>query len=188
MFDPFDWHWIVGGDDTRAWSSAAGAYVQSWPSDMVTRIASETELSDVLRKYGLDVPGLDDMKRDYKERIDNDAEAARMKFLTPGSGMAMTYQEKFAQAQGIMAMGETAANAMTESERNAQFPTLSASVGIEGDTIWECSQLVLTKYAQFAQLSRMIEKSRLTGKAAVGAASNAADVRAAYEAVTWPTP
>jgi hypothetical protein len=27
VFTPRDWFWIVGGDETRAWSSAAAAYV-----------------------------------------------------------------------------------------------------------------------------------------------------------------
>ena len=55
-FNPSDWHWIVGGDTSQAWSSAANAYVQSWPQFEVTRIANEEELADVLRRYGLRGP------------------------------------------------------------------------------------------------------------------------------------
>lgn len=55
-FDPLNWFWIVGGDESRAWSSAASAYVQQWPPDSLTRIASEDELSDVLAAYGLKGP------------------------------------------------------------------------------------------------------------------------------------
>ncbi len=29
-YNPSDWFWIVGGDESRAWSSAAGAYVGVW--------------------------------------------------------------------------------------------------------------------------------------------------------------
>lgn len=51
-YDPFNWHWIV--DETRFWSSAAGAYVDELPTGAgVTRIASESELDEVLAAYGL---------------------------------------------------------------------------------------------------------------------------------------
>lgn len=100
----------------------------------------------------------------------------------------MVYQEKFAQAQAVAAMGETAANAMSQADRESQFPTLSASVGIEAATLWACAQLVLAKYAQFAAFSLYIERARLAGKAAIASATDAASVRAAYAAITWPTP
>ncbi len=52
-YDPFNWHWTVDGG-TRFWSSAAGAYVDELPAGAgVTRIASESELDEVLAAYGL---------------------------------------------------------------------------------------------------------------------------------------
>lgn len=119
------------------------------------------------------------------KQVDADAEAKRQKYLTPGAGMAMTYQEKHAQARAVDALGQTAANALTEAEREEQFPTLSASVGIEGATLWDCAQLVIQKYEQFADLSRVIERTRLQGKKAISDASDVASVRAAYEAIQW---
>lgn len=56
-FNPHNWFWIIGGDESRFWSSAAGAYVEVLPEDAgVTRIASEAELNDVLAVYGLPGP------------------------------------------------------------------------------------------------------------------------------------
>lgn len=53
-YTPHDWHWIVGGDESRFWSSAAGAYVEQLPQGAgCTRILSEAELDDVLAAYGL---------------------------------------------------------------------------------------------------------------------------------------
>lgn len=118
-------------------------------------------------------------------RLDAVAEYRRMQYLTPGPGMAMTYQEKFAQAQAVHQMGEQAANALTEAERQSQFPTLSASVGLEAATLYDCAILVLTKYAQFAQLSHVIERTRLAGKKAISEAPTLEAANAAYEAVTW---
>jgi len=51
IYDPRDWFWIVGGDESLAWSSAAGQYVTEYPSDRTTRIGTEDELADVLRPY-----------------------------------------------------------------------------------------------------------------------------------------
>jgi hypothetical protein len=52
-YSPTNWFWIVGGDTSRAWSSAANAYVADYSADRVSRIASEDELSEVLRPYQL---------------------------------------------------------------------------------------------------------------------------------------
>ena len=54
---PTNWYWIVGGDETRVFSSAAGDYVpvsdptyQSWAADgtQPTRIDTEVNLGEVL--------------------------------------------------------------------------------------------------------------------------------------------
>lgn len=128
---------------------------------------------------------LDAVKTEYMGRVDADAEGIRQKYVTPGAGMAMTYQEKHAQARAVDALGQTAANALAEAEREDQFPTLSASVGIEGATLWDCAQLVIQKYEQFADLSRIIERTRLQGKKAISDASDVQGVKSAYEAITW---
>ena len=133
-------------------------------------------------------PSLDVVKAGLKSRVDDDAERTRLRYITPGSGMAMTYQEKHRQAEAVEDMGQTAANALSEHDRAAQFPTLAASVGIEALTLWECAALVIARYEAFAELSGVIEGTRLRGKKAIGDASDAAAARAAYEAITWPTP
>lgn len=51
-YNPSSWHWIIAGDTSRAWSSAARAYVPEYPTDKVTHIASEEELRDVLERAG----------------------------------------------------------------------------------------------------------------------------------------
>ena len=111
-----------------------------------------------------------------------------MQFLSPGVGQSLTYTEKHSQALAVHDMGEAAANAMTESARRADFPTLAASVGIEADTLWDCSQLVLTRYLHFASISYYIERARLSGKQLISIASDEAVAQAAYEAISWPKP
>ena len=70
-FNPLAWHWIVGGDESRAWSSAARAYVDTWPADAVTRIADEARLDRVLRSYGLPSPIItaDDVRAEASRRM-----------------------------------------------------------------------------------------------------------------------
>lgn len=56
-YDPFDWHWIIGGDESRYWSSASSSYVSTLPPDAgVTRIDTEQDLSEVLAVYNLPGP------------------------------------------------------------------------------------------------------------------------------------
>jgi hypothetical protein len=131
---------------------------------------------------------LDEVKVGYKRRVDDDAETCRLRFITPGSGMAMTYQEKHAQAQAVQDLGIDAADSMTDRDASQQFPTLFASVGIEAPTLYACAELVIERYELFAAVSGLIESARLGGKKAISDASDAASARAAYEAITWPQP
>lgn len=52
-YTPQNWYWTIGGDETRAWSSAARDYVAEWPEDHATRIANEVELYEVLARVGM---------------------------------------------------------------------------------------------------------------------------------------
>ena len=56
-YNPLDWYWFVGGDETKAFSSKSGDYVQvndatfvAWKlaGNAPTRIASADELAEVL--------------------------------------------------------------------------------------------------------------------------------------------
>lgn len=132
-------------------------------------------------------PALDTIKADLKRKVDYDAEQVRMRYVTPGFGMALTYREKHEQALAVMSLGQSPANSLTEAEARAAYPTLAASIGIEAPTLWECAQLVIARYEAFANISHDIERVRLAAKALIGLASDAAAARAAYEAIQWPS-
>lgn len=74
-WQPQNWFWIVSGDSSRAWSSSAGAYVSHTEADAdrTTKIASEAELNEVLRRHGLICPLLDgvivDAERDRRLQL-----------------------------------------------------------------------------------------------------------------------
>ena len=130
-------------------------------------------------------PLLADEKTRLKLAVDEDAERIRLKYITPGDGMMMTYREKLEQAEHANAQGQAAIDAMTTVEGEAAYPTLSASVGIEADSLWDCAQLVLTTYQSWATLSHNIEKIRLAGKKAIDDAASVDDVRTAYQSIDW---
>jgi len=135
--------------------------------------------------YTLTARALADVKTTYTNLLNTDAEAVRLKYLTPGVGQAMTYQEKQAQATAVLATTEAEANALTEAERTALYPTLAASVGIEAATLWQCATLVMARYEAFADWSNVIETTRLAGNKAISDATDVDGARQAYEAVTW---
>ena len=77
QYSPQNWHWIVNGDESKAWSSSKGSYVTEYPKDAVTRIDSEQSLSDVLRPHGLTLPAptQDDYASAIQALIDATAKA-----------------------------------------------------------------------------------------------------------------
>lgn len=179
----------VGHVHADRWSIVDAVYVDAGqPSPHHTEASRSSAYAngriEITRVWSLSKT-IEQLKAAYHAAVDADAERTRLKYITPGDGMQMTYREKFEQAQGVNAMGETAANALTEQQRLASFPTLAASVGTEAVSLWAAAQLVLQKYTQFAQLSYVIESKRLSGKKAISEASTAEAVKAAYEAVTW---
>lgn len=118
--------------------------------------------------------------------IDQEAEAHRLRYLTPGLGQARVYAEKAVEAQEIDRMGAEAADALTAAQREAMFPAVSASVGIEAPTLSASAALVLQHYAADALRNGAIERARLAAKKAVRAATTLEDKTAAWQAIKWP--
>lgn len=105
-YDVKNWFWIVGGDESRAWSSAVGGYVAGYPTDRLTRIASEAELNDVLRRYGLALPAptQDDYAAAIQAHIDTTARARGYNGpATLASYVASTAQAWATEAQAFVA-------------------------------------------------------------------------------------
>lgn len=154
-------------------------------------IAYDQEATDAQKAAAASVlAGFDPVspiKDKLKARVDDDAERVRLRYITPGVGMAMTYTEKKDQAVAVLAMGEATANALAK-HGAAEFPTLSASVPIEAPSLYAAAALVIAKYEAWAAISRGIELARLAAKKAINDASDAAAAQAAYEAITWPKP
>jgi len=121
-------------------------------------------------------PSLSALQAMLAAQVDADAEAARLLWITPGSGQAMTYEQKRIEAERMASDPEPQPEA---------YPMLSAEVGITADTLAAVGALVRGRVAVWTVIAAQIECLRLQAKAAVMAATNAADARAAA-VVPWP--
>lgn len=175
----------------RAVCPVVGVSIGQWDDASTWRIDYDPVATDAQRvAAAAALASLDlsqPVRSHLRRRIDEDAERIRLRYITPGVGMAMTYAEKKDQAVAVLAMGEAAANALV-AHGAAEFPTLSASVPIEAPSLYASAQLVISRYEAWAAISRGIELTRLAAKKAISDASDAAAAQAAYEAITWPSP
>lgn len=111
--------------------------------------------------------------------VDALAETERLKYITPGNGQAMTYQQKVAEAQAFKA---------TSNPQPSDYPILSSEVGITAGTLDEVADIVLAAFAQWQQIGAAIEGIRLGAKRDIDAAANEAAARAIVDAIEWPQP
>ncbi|AWY99590.1 hypothetical protein RHODOSMS8_00030 [Rhodobiaceae bacterium] len=122
---------------------------------------------------------LNDMKSDACARIDSEAEATRLLFLTPGAGQAMTYQAKDAEAHAL---------AQDANPDPANYPMLAAMIGLDGDTLEEVGETIRTRAAEWALIGAEIERTRQSAKQAVNATTTHEEIEAILDGLTWPTP
>lgn len=117
-------------------------------------------------------------------KIDDQAEAARLLFLTGGSGQALEYSATQADAQKALAVGGLPAA--------ADYPWLAAeqaalaAVG-QQVTINQVAQSVVATMQGWGQVGAEIKRIRRTAKLQIAAAASVADVIAA-SVVVWPHP
>ena len=145
----------------------------------VIRAAIDQWIADEKPVQPYEPPPLDEVKADLKARLDTAAENERLKYITGGSGQAMTYQQKAAEAAACLADTDP---------DPTDYPLLAAEVGITGATLTEVAQTVYDAHQTWRMIGAQIEAARLGGKAAIDAADTKEDVQAAFEAVTWPSP
>lgn len=138
---------------------------------------SDLDLADigVTRAPAPPVP-LAEIKRQIKAHIDRQAEVERARYITLGGGQAMTYQAKSAEA--VRFAGDHAPQA-------DDYPLLAAEVGVTGETLQQVAQVVINMHAQWQVVGGLIERARLSAKAAVDAAPDETVARAVVPA--WPS-
>lgn len=117
-----------------------------------------------------------------KAEIDRQAEAARRRFVTPGSGQLAVYLAKAEEARDLQVDG---------SPDPANYPLLAASIGIEGESLSAVAGVVLAQRAAWLTVAAAIENKRLGAKAAIDALADPPapeDLAAILTALSWPAP
>lgn len=104
--------------------------------------------------------------------IDRQAEKIRAGIITTGSGQAMTYLRKEAEARAWLA------------DNNAAAPFVEAEAAVIGRTIAEVAQIIVDQADAWLVVGPRIEAARIAAKRAVSEASTVSEMQAAA-AVDW---
>lgn len=121
-------------------------------------------------------PPLPETKAILKKQIDDEAEAARLRYITGGAGQAMTYQQKAAEAVVLLADVDP---------QPEDYPLLAAEIGITAATLLGVAQVVFEAHQGWRQIGAQIEALRLNGKAGVNAAETIEEAQIAAR-IVWP--
>lgn len=124
-------------------------------------------------------PLLSELKSQLKMMVDASAEVERLKYITPGAGQAMTYQQKVEEARAFKAVSNPQAS---------DYLILASEVGITAETLSEVADIVLAAFAQWQQIGAVIESIRLGAKRDIDAAEDETAARAIVDAIEWPQP
>lgn len=124
-------------------------------------------------------PPFAEVKAAALQKIDTDAEAARMLFITPGEGQAWTYQRKEREAETFMA---------DANPNPADYPVLAACIPGDGADLAAVAQTVLTARDAWLQVGATIEGIRRAAKTQVEAAGDAPAIQIILDGLSWPQP
>ncbi|APY13150.1 hypothetical protein BKD02_01510 [Brucella sp. 09RB8910] len=118
------------------------------------------------------------LKDSLKKEVDAAAEAERLKYITPGEGQAMTYQQKVVEAQAFKSDNDPDV---------AEYPLLSSEVGITASTHGEVADIVIAAFRQRQSIGAAIESIRLGAKRDIDDAGDKVTARACVDAIVWPS-
>jgi hypothetical protein len=161
-------HWEITEEQYRQvtsggrWTYLGGVIVPGWPTE----------------------PGLDQLRRVAKVRIDKEAELVRGAMTKHCVGQSEVYREKRHEAELFLGRYPDAEQA--EQADAADWPLLSVEVGITAASMFEVAQIVSAKALARKRALAAIEALRLTAKRAIDAASTADDISLASK-IDWPS-
>jgi hypothetical protein len=144
------------------------AAADAWPDvpETVSRFVSAWAPAEV---------DLATLKADALRRIDASAEDFRLQFLTPGSGQAMAYQQKLAEARAKLADPSIA---------DAEIPHIISEAEATGMSKADKAAQIVATFEAWQQISAVVEGKRAAAKLAVEAAESAEAVASAAN-VEW---
>ena len=143
------------------------------------------------------VPSLTSVQAALCSDIDTQAEAQRLRYVTPGACQMATYLLKRSQAlQALAAQSANTAANMTADALATAYPYLAAEIGITADPttkaaatdVYGVARAVSAVSSVWQPLDIAIEKVRLATKLVISAATTVAAAQAAHDVVAWPAP
>lgn len=164
------------------------AIPHDWDIPRIVSLSGGTDHSynlstGVLRVYGVDQAALDAAVAQYdhlallrgraREQIDRAAESVRADWVSPGSYIAVEYEQAEAAARAFAAAGYPADTVPDE---------VAAWAEAAGITSEAAADDIISTAEQWREAVRQIRRTRLLGKAAVDAATDADSIAAAVEA------
>ncbi|WP_160009750.1 hypothetical protein [Rhizobium sp. 18055] len=161
--------WTAQYTGDRAGIQYDGEYLY-FPDELLSTIQS-IDTSPASQPY------LEILKSRLKREIDQKAEIQRLRYITPGAGQAMTYQQKMEEVRALA--DDVGADA-------ALYPLLAAEIGITAPSLSEVAAVVRSAYQQWQFVGAAIEAARLGTKAAIDAAPTQDEAQQAADSVLWP--
>jgi hypothetical protein len=100
------------------------------------------------------------VREHLRRKVDTDAEAFRLQFITPGAGQAVTYMRKENEALAYLANSAAAA------------PLLSAEAAATGKTVAALAAEVMIAVGQWTVIGAKIEAARMAAKKTIAEAAS----------------
>lgn len=134
------------------------------PDQRLTRWNFETESLEPVPEAAPDMAAL---REGACVLVDRAAEATRLRYITPGTGQAMAYQEKYDEAVALI---------LDPSIAETEAPHIFAEVGVTGATAEEVASIVIGMRTVWRGISADIERRRLATKAEINQAQSPAEI------------
>src|SRR3546814_9368824 len=133
---------------------------------MIAIQAAEGEAVTIVPLGVIGWPDIDlaPLRQHLKEKVDEEAEAFRLHFITAGAGQAVTYMRKEMEARAWLA------------DNGAATPMLSAEAAALGVALGDLVAEVIAAADQWVAIGSAIEARRRGAKAAMNGAANIAQL------------
>lgn len=170
---------IAPGHDHGPWRFVKIAYATECPGEFYRNTKHTPKLAGDTLTYERtwEPDDLATVQAALITRLDDRAEAERAKVITLGSGQAMTYWEKLAEARACV---------LDQDPSDDKYPLLAATIGYDGKSVQEVSETVLSRYAEWLKIGAAIESVRRKTKAAMAQAKDVDAAVATFNAAIWP--
>jgi len=127
-------------------------------------------------------------KAEFRDEVNRAAEEARLQYITPGDGQAMSYREKLDEAKACLAAYATELDFTTANPSAGTYPLLESEVGIKGANAWKVAELVNTTFLAWKTVEAAINNLRLRAANHLDAATTVGAARTIVDAINWPRP